>query len=127
MADAIGAGQKKVETSIVSTSATYPKRTEVVVCPYITSTASRNNKPRSFPGIEAETPIPRPPFAQKHSRTGCLVLYAALFTHPVKTIFLHLHPPMLARRRQGGFSLALVAVNLYNQTHYNNRQTSCRQ
>jgi hypothetical protein len=51
---------------------TDPKQTEVVAYLYITSTASSNSKPHSFP--EAETPIPRPPFALKHSHSGCLVL-----------------------------------------------------
>jgi hypothetical protein len=89
-----------VETSTASTSKTYPKQTEVVAYPYITSTASSNSKPHSFP--EAETPIPRPPFAQKRSRTGCLVPCAALFTHSCQNHFL---TPLPA---YGGFNLALV-------------------
>jgi hypothetical protein len=118
-----------VETSTASTSKTYPKQTEVVAYPYITSTASSNSKPHSFPGIEADTPIPRPPFAQKRSRTGCLVPCAALFTHSCQNHFLTPLPAC------GGFNLApvlstvegLVAVNPYNQTYHNNRQTSCWQ
>jgi hypothetical protein len=74
--------KKKVETSTVSTS----KQTEVVACPYITSTASSNSKPHSFP--EAETLFPRPPFAQKRSHTGYLVPCAALFTRSCQNHFL---------------------------------------
>jgi hypothetical protein len=108
-----------VETLTASTSKTYPKKTEVVAYPYITSTASSNSKPHSFP--EAETLVPRPPFAQKRSRTGCLVPCAALFTHSCQNHFLAPLPAC------GGLILALVAVNPYNQTPHNNRQTSCWQ
>ena len=63
------------------------KRTEVVVCNYATSSASNNQKPRSFLGIEAEATISKPPFAQKQSRAGQLLFaYFALFANPVKTI-----------------------------------------
>jgi len=50
---------------------------------------------------------------QKHSHAGqLLIAYFALFANPVKTI-------LSASLVQ---SLALVAVNPYNQTSYNNRQ-----
>jgi hypothetical protein len=45
-----------------------------------------DNKPRSFPDTEAETPISKPPYAQKCSRADQLFVYSALFTNPVKTI-----------------------------------------
>jgi hypothetical protein len=107
-----------VETSTASTSKTNKKQTEVVAY-LITSTASSNSKPHSSP--EAETPISRPPFAQRRSRTGCLVPCAALFTHSCQNHFLTPLPAC------GGFNLALVAVNLYNQTGYDNRQTPHKQ
>jgi hypothetical protein len=75
-----------VETSTVSTSKTRQKTSKGYSTACTTSAASSKNNPCSFCGTEAETSVPRLPFAQKRSRTGCLSLYAALFTYPVKTI-----------------------------------------
>jgi hypothetical protein len=72
-----------------------------------------DNNPRSFPETEAETPISKPPYAQKCSRGRQLFVYSARFTNPVKTI----SSAALIK------SLALVAVNPYNQAHYVNRLT----
>jgi hypothetical protein len=45
-----------------------------------------SSNPRSFPDPEAETPISKPPYAQKCSRAGQLFFYSALFANPVKAI-----------------------------------------
>jgi hypothetical protein len=64
-----------------------------------------SNKPRSFSDIEAKTLISKPPFVQKSSRAGQLLLaYFALSANPVKTI---LSASFVQR-------LTLVAVNPYN-------------
>jgi hypothetical protein len=57
-----------------------------VVHPYTTSEASHSKQPHSFPGTEAETSIHKPPFAQRHNRTGNVSGYSALFASPVKII-----------------------------------------
>jgi hypothetical protein len=44
-------------------------------------------KPHSFPDIEVETSVAKPPFAQKRSSERRLFLYSsALYANPVKSI-----------------------------------------
>jgi len=85
-------------------SLTRQKRTEVIIYLRATSSASGcgpyfaafpakqkpSKKPHSFPDIEAETAIAKPPYAHKRSRAHPLFLYFALFANPVKSIFEHL-------------------------------------
>jgi hypothetical protein len=80
----IASGQKKVETYTVSTSA---KNAHYDVAhPCTTSAASCSKQTRSFSGTEAEIPIHKPPFAQKHDGTDNVSGHSALFASPVKII-----------------------------------------
>jgi hypothetical protein len=60
-------------------------------------------KPHSFPDIEAETAIAKPPYAHKRSRAHPWFVYFALFANPVKSI----------SNTSSVQSLAFVAVNPY--------------
>jgi hypothetical protein len=94
------------------------KRTEVIFHLSATSSASIRGpdfanlpasgnpvpKPHSFPDIEAETAIAKPPYAHKRSRAHPWFAYFALFDNPVKSI----SNTYLVQ------SLILAAVNPYN-------------
>jgi len=97
-------GNHQVSTSIGQAPyqklAYTPKRTEVVFHLSATSSASVHGpdfanlpasgnpviKPQSFPDIEAETAIAKPPYAHKRRRAHPWFAYFALFDNPVKSI-----------------------------------------
>jgi hypothetical protein len=51
---------------------------------FLSQKANLTTRHRSFSDTEAETPISKPPFAQKRIRTQKLFVYFALFANPVK-------------------------------------------
>jgi len=86
--------------SIILDSLSCQKRIEVIFHLCTTSSASVRGpgfanlpasgnpvlKPHSFPDIEAETAIAKPPYAYKRSRAHPWFAYFALFDNPVKSI-----------------------------------------
>jgi hypothetical protein len=85
---------------LIKDSLSRQKRIEVIFYLYATSSASARGsvfanfpangnpviKPHSFPDIEAETAIAKPPYAHKRGRAHPWFAYFARFDNPVKSI-----------------------------------------